>query len=155
MPFLFSFLSLFWQQVYDKDTFSTDDRMGEAEFDIQPLVSAAKAVETSSIGESTQLGKLVASEDNTLVEDSLITLVDGKVKQDIAIKLKNVDRGILEIELECLSLSQWGTKRNFAKRRHRLMQLWLFWLYFSWIYSQEWIYLVGTTLYRALNFHSL
>lgn len=94
-------------QVYDKDTFSTDDRMGEAEIDIQPLVSAARAFEISGVGgEPIELGKWAASEENTLIADSVICLVDGKVKQDITLKLKNVDKGELEVELECLPLSQ-------------------------------------------------
>lgn len=93
-------------QVYDKDTFSTDDRMGEAEIDIQPLVSAAKACENSTVSESMQLGKWMASEENTLVKDSIISLVDGQVKQEIAMKLRNVERGEIEIELECVPLSQ-------------------------------------------------
>lgn len=92
--------------VYDKDTFSTDDFMGDAEIDIQPLVSAAKASESSSISESTQLGKWVACKDNTLVKDGVITLVEGKVKQDISLRLQNVERGVLEIELECVPLTQ-------------------------------------------------
>ncbi|CAI0560218.1 unnamed protein product [Linum tenue] len=92
--------------VYDKDTFSTDDFMGEAEIDIQPLVSAARAYETSSINESTQLGKWVASKDNTLVKDGVISLIDGKVKQEISLRLQNVERGVLEIELECVPLTQ-------------------------------------------------
>ncbi|XP_042450849.1 probable ADP-ribosylation factor GTPase-activating protein AGD11 isoform X1 [Zingiber officinale] len=93
-------------QVYDKDTFSTDDRMGEAEIDIQPLVAAAKAYENSNISESMQLGKWLASEDNTLVKDSIISLVDGIVKQELTLRLQNVERGELEIELECVPLSQ-------------------------------------------------
>ena len=44
------------QLVYDKDTFSTDDFMGEAEIDIQPLVTAARAFERSKVDESTELG---------------------------------------------------------------------------------------------------
>ena len=110
------FSLMYWQQVYDKDTFSTDDRMGEAEIDIQPLVSAAKAFETSTIGEYMQLGKWLASEDNTLVKDSTISIVDGKVKQDITLKLKNVDKGELEVELECLPLSQWCTKFKIIQK---------------------------------------
>ncbi|XVF24436.1 hypothetical protein REPUB_Repub13aG0127700 [Reevesia pubescens] len=92
--------------VYDKDTFSTDDFMGEAEIDIQPLVAAAKAYENSEIRESMQLGKWVASKDNTLVKDGIITLTDGKVKQEISLRLQNVERGVLEIELECIPLTQ-------------------------------------------------
>ncbi|XP_022764781.1 probable ADP-ribosylation factor GTPase-activating protein AGD11 [Durio zibethinus] len=92
--------------VYDKDTFSSDDFMGDAEIDIQPLVAAAKAYENSELQESTQLGKWVASRDNTLVKDGIITLIDGKVKQEISLRLQNVERGVLEIELECVPLTQ-------------------------------------------------
>lgn len=92
--------------VYDKDTFTTDDYMGEAEIDIQPLVSAAKASERCKLDESMQLGKWVASKENTLVSDGVIILEDGKVKQDIALKLQNVERGVLQIELECVPLTQ-------------------------------------------------
>ncbi|KAK1571856.1 hypothetical protein Q3G72_024081 [Acer saccharum] len=92
--------------VYDKDTFSTDDFMGEAEIDIQPLVTAARAYEKSDINESMQLGKWVASKENTLVDDGIITLEDGMVKQEINLRLQNVERGVLEIELECVPLTQ-------------------------------------------------
>lgn len=80
--------------------------MGEAEIDIQPLVAATKAYEKSSIDESMQLGKWVASNENTLVKDGIINLVDGKVRQDISLRLQNVERGVLEIELECIPLTQ-------------------------------------------------
>ncbi|VFQ94768.1 unnamed protein product [Cuscuta campestris] len=97
--------------VYDKDTFTTDDFMGDAEIDIQPLVVAAKASESSSssaggLDEATHLGKWEASKENTLLKDSIIKLVEGKVKQDISIRLQNVERGVLEIELECVPLTQ-------------------------------------------------
>ncbi|GER46318.1 calcium-dependent ARF-type GTPase activating protein family [Striga asiatica] len=92
--------------VYDKDTFSTDDFMGNAEIDIQPLLSAAKASESSSIIESTLIGKWKASQENTLVKDGVIMFEDGRVKQEISIKLQNVERGVLEIELECVPLTQ-------------------------------------------------
>ncbi|CAF2102632.1 hypothetical protein HID58_019930 [Brassica napus] len=92
--------------VYDKDTFTTDDFMGEAEIDIQPLVSAAIAYETSSIKEPMQLGSWVASKENTLVSDGIISQDEGKVKQDISLRLQKVERGVLEIQLECLPLTQ-------------------------------------------------
>lgn len=96
----------YMQIVYDKDSFKNDDFMGEAEIDIQPLVSAAKAYEKSSIMESMQLGKWVASGDNTLVKDGIISLEEGKVRQEISLRLQNVERGVLEIELECVPLTQ-------------------------------------------------
>lgn len=94
------------QLVYDKDTFTTDDFMGEAEIDIQPLVTAAKASENSTLCESMPLGKWKASKDNTLVKDGIISLIDGRVKQEATVKLQNVERGVLEIELECVPLTQ-------------------------------------------------
>ncbi|XP_052486714.1 probable ADP-ribosylation factor GTPase-activating protein AGD11 isoform X2 [Gossypium raimondii] len=92
--------------VYDKDTFTTDDFMGDAEIDIQPLVAAAKAYEKSEIHESMQLGKCLANRDNNFLKDGIINLADGKVKQEISFRLQNVERGILEIELECVPLTQ-------------------------------------------------
>lgn len=94
------------QLVYDKDTFSTDDFMGEAEIDIHPLLTAARACERSTISEPMQLGKWVASKENTLAKDGIITLEDGKIRQEISLKLQNVERGVLEMELECVPLSQ-------------------------------------------------
>ncbi|XP_020237931.1 probable ADP-ribosylation factor GTPase-activating protein AGD11 isoform X2 [Cajanus cajan] len=78
--------------VLDKDTFSTDDFMGEVEINIEPLVSAAKACEKSSTIESIQLGKLVANGDNTLTKDGIIFLEDGKVKQEVSVRLQHVER---------------------------------------------------------------
>lgn len=94
------------QLVYDKDTFTNDDFMGEAEIDIQPLVTAARATELVKMEDTMQLGKWVSSADNTLVSDGIINLIDGKVKQDIVLKLQNVERGVLQIELECVPLTQ-------------------------------------------------
>lgn len=79
--------------------------MGEAELDIQPLVSASQAQE-SCISGSRELGKRLVSEDDTLVKDSIISIVDGRIRQNITVKLKNVERGELEIELECVPLTQ-------------------------------------------------
>lgn len=127
---------IYLQLVYDKDTFSTDDFMGSAEIDIQPLVSAATASESSSTSEPVQLGNQKASkeenrkackeenpkaskeenqkackeeaskEENTVARDGAIILEDGKVKQQIAVRLQNVESGILEIEIECMPLIQ-------------------------------------------------
>lgn len=94
------------QVVYDKDTFTTDDFMGQAEIDIQPLVSAARDIEQARHNESTLLGTWVASSENTLLKDSIISLIDGAVKQQMSIKLQNVERGVLDLELECVPLTQ-------------------------------------------------
>lgn len=93
-------------KVFDKDTFSSDDSMGEAEVDIEPLVSAAKAYMNSGIIGPMQIGKWLATADNALASDSTINLIDGQVKQEVTLKLQNVESGTLEMELECVPLSQ-------------------------------------------------
>ncbi|KAJ0590036.1 putative Arf GTPase activating protein [Helianthus annuus] len=95
--------------VFDKDKFSTDDFMGEAEIDIRPLVSVAKALENNgnANGPSKQLENMDEGKDkNTHVNNGTITVTDGKAKQDIALKLQNVESGELQIEIECVALTQ-------------------------------------------------
>jgi stromal membrane-associated protein len=80
--------------------------MGEAEINIQPLVAAAKAYETSVITDTEQLNKWMAKDGACIPRDSSISVIGGKVKQLITVRLQNVERGHLEMELECVPLIQ-------------------------------------------------
>jgi len=82
--------------------------MGEAEVDIRPLIAATKEHENSAITEPTELYRWSASEDSNgvLAKDSVISVANGKVKQEITLKLQNVERGEVKIEIECVPLSQ-------------------------------------------------
>ncbi|CAN0911364.1 ADP-ribosylation factor GTPase-activating protein AGD12 [Linum grandiflorum] len=93
-------------QVYDYDTFSADDIMGEADIDLHPLINSAVAYGDPEMFGNMQIGKWLKSDDNALIEDSTINIVDGKVKQQVFLKLQNVESGELELELEWLSLEQ-------------------------------------------------
>ncbi|CAK7324443.1 unnamed protein product [Dovyalis caffra] len=92
--------------VFDHDTFSADDIMGEAEIDIQPLITSAMAFGDPEMFGNMQIGKWLKSNDNALVDDSIINIFDGKVKQEISLKLQNVESGELEIELEWKPVDQ-------------------------------------------------
>ncbi|KAJ9563634.1 hypothetical protein OSB04_008794 [Centaurea solstitialis] len=91
--------------VYDRDTFKPDDFMGDGEIDIQPLLAAARA-SCGLNGSSMDLGKWAESKDSTFEKDGMITLEKGTVKQQIALKLQNVEKGVLQMELECVPLTQ-------------------------------------------------
>ncbi|XP_044478144.1 ADP-ribosylation factor GTPase-activating protein AGD12-like [Mangifera indica] len=93
-------------RVFDHDTFSADDIMGEAELDIQPLLTSALAYGNPELFSNMQIGKWLKSDDNALIEDSIINIVDGKVKQNILLKLQNVESGEMELELEWMPLAQ-------------------------------------------------
>ncbi|CAL1405943.1 unnamed protein product [Linum trigynum] len=93
-------------RVFDYDTFSADDIMGEAAIDLQPLINSAMAYGDPEMFGNMQIGKWLKSADNALIEDSTVNIVDGKVKQQVFLKLQNVESGELEVELEWLSLEQ-------------------------------------------------
>ncbi|XP_024361232.1 probable ADP-ribosylation factor GTPase-activating protein AGD13 [Physcomitrium patens] len=88
-------------EVFDHDVFSADDSMGTAEVDLNPLILAAQMHQGmfEAFG-SEKIGRWLATSDNSLIEDSNIEVIDGVIKQDIIFKLKNVERGELELSLE-------------------------------------------------------
>ncbi|CAA2934511.1 ADP-ribosylation factor GTPase-activating AGD12-like [Olea europaea subsp. europaea] len=93
-------------QVFDHDTFSADDIMGEAHIDIQPLITSAMAFGDAGMFGNMQIGKWLKSHDNALIDDSTVNIVDGKVKQAVSLKLQNVESGELDLELEWIPLEQ-------------------------------------------------
>ncbi|KAL3741365.1 probable ADP-ribosylation factor GTPase-activating protein AGD13 isoform X2 [Eucalyptus grandis] len=93
-------------RVFDHDTFSADDIMGEAEVDLQPMITSAMAFGDAGMFGDMQIGKWLKSHDNALLMDSTVNIVDGKVKQEVLLKLQNVESGEIELELEWLPLDQ-------------------------------------------------
>ncbi|KAL2643304.1 hypothetical protein R1flu_010891 [Riccia fluitans] len=88
-------------QVFDKDIMSTDDAMGEAEVDINPLVEAARMYEGVTMdGGRMRIGRWLSTRDNALTGDSSIWLCDGRITQEMTLKLQNVDSGELDVALE-------------------------------------------------------
>lgn len=94
------------QEVYDYDTFSADDIMGEVEIDIQSMITSATAFGDVEMFENMQIGRWLKSNDNALLEDSTVNIVDGKVKQSVSLKLQKVESGEIHLELEWIPLDQ-------------------------------------------------
>lgn len=80
--------------------------MGDAEVDLQPLITAALALEELSLFGDMQIGKWFKTQENALLEDSIIRVIDGKIKQGLSLKLQNVECGELQLELEWMLLDQ-------------------------------------------------
>ncbi|KAK1258786.1 putative ADP-ribosylation factor GTPase-activating protein AGD11 [Acorus gramineus] len=89
-------------EVFDKDTFSLDDRMGDAEFEIQPFVEAVKvhSEHLEEVPSGTIIRKFAPSRQNCLAEESSIIWVGGKIVQDIILRLRNVECGEIELQLQ-------------------------------------------------------
>ncbi|KAJ3686081.1 hypothetical protein LUZ61_015245 [Rhynchospora tenuis] len=84
--------------VYDKDRFSKDDSMGYAEFDIRPIIYVAKR-DLSNVPNGFGVQTIIPSRHNFLAKDSTIYKAEGKVMQDLALRLQDVERGVIELTL--------------------------------------------------------
>ncbi|CAK9166527.1 unnamed protein product [Ilex paraguariensis] len=89
--------------VYDKDTFTPDDKMGDAEFDIKPFVEAVK-MHLQDLPNETIITKIKPSRENCLAEESCIIWTNGKVVQNLVLKLRNVERGEVELQLQWIDI---------------------------------------------------
>ncbi|CAK7349589.1 unnamed protein product [Dovyalis caffra] len=89
--------------VYDRDLLSKDDKMGEAEFDIKPLIETLK-MNLAGLASGTLITRVKPSRQNCLSDDSCIFYSDGSVVQDLYVRLQNVECGELEIRLQWIDL---------------------------------------------------
>lgn len=88
------------QTVFDKDRFSRDDSMGDAVVDILPLMEAAE-MNSDDIPEDNSIVRTVMPNGiNRLSTDSHVYWVDGKIIQDVVVRLNNVECGELELQLQ-------------------------------------------------------
>lgn len=102
---LFSFPNLIRilvaQEVFDKDLFKRDDKMGRALFNLQPLLSASRLskILRMSAGETT-LRKVVPGRDDSVAEEYSIRCVDGEVVQDVWLRLGGVESGEIQVRMK-------------------------------------------------------
>ena len=89
--------------MYDKDTFTLDDKMGDAEFDIRPFVEVVK-MHLENLPSGTIITRIKPSRQNCLAEESNIVWANGKVVQDMTLRLRNVERGEVELQLQWIDI---------------------------------------------------
>ncbi|GMI73436.1 hypothetical protein like AT5G37740 [Hibiscus trionum] len=89
--------------VYDKDMFSLDDKMGDAEFEIGPFLNAVK-MRLQGLPNGTIITKVQPSRQNCLSQESCIIWSNGKVVQDMFLRLRNVETGEVELQLEWIDV---------------------------------------------------
>ncbi|MBA0790177.1 hypothetical protein Gohar_014842 [Gossypium harknessii] len=88
--------------VYDHDTFSKDDKMGDSEFEVRSFIEALKTyTNLEEIPSGTVISRLKPGIDNCLVDESAIYVNnEGKIVQDLFLRLRNVECGEVEIQLQ-------------------------------------------------------
>ncbi|KAL5974365.1 Protein C2-DOMAIN ABA-RELATED 11 [Asimina triloba] len=87
-------------EVFDKDRFKSDDKMGHAYVNLQAIETSSRLrhVLQASAGE-TRLRKMVPSDENCLMRESFVRCVDGEIVQDVWLKLLDVESGDLELKI--------------------------------------------------------
>ncbi|KAM1017729.1 hypothetical protein ACFX2I_047137 [Malus domestica] len=89
--------------VYDKDTFSFDDKMGDAEFDIALFIKVLR-MQLEGLPDGTILTKVQPSRENCLAEESCIIWSNGKLVQNMILRLRNVECGEVELQLQWIDV---------------------------------------------------
>ncbi|CAN4088740.1 unnamed protein product [Withania somnifera] len=89
--------------IYDHDSFSKDDKMGDAEFDIKPFLEAVK-MNLSDLPEGTIITKVQPCRSNCLAGESNIIWKDGQVVQELCLRLRNVECGEVELQIQWINL---------------------------------------------------
>ncbi|CAH9112977.1 unnamed protein product [Cuscuta epithymum] len=89
--------------VYDHDTFSKDDKMGDAEFDIKPFLEALK-MRLDGFPSGTVITRVQPCRANCLAEESCVVWKDGTVSQDMCLRLRNVECGEVELQFQWIQL---------------------------------------------------
>ncbi|KAK8658628.1 hypothetical protein V6N13_036831 [Hibiscus sabdariffa] len=89
--------------VYDRDRFSFDDKMGDAEFEIGAFLDAVK-MRLQGLPNGTIISKVQPSRQNCLSQESCIIWSNGKVVQHMFLRLRNVETGEIELQLEWIDV---------------------------------------------------
>lgn len=89
--------------VFDKDTFSFDDKMGDAEFDLKSLIEVVKT-RLDGVASGTIIKRVKPNRENCLSEESCIIWVDGMVVQNMFLRLRNVECGEVELQLQWIDI---------------------------------------------------
>ncbi|XP_047341854.1 protein C2-DOMAIN ABA-RELATED 7-like [Impatiens glandulifera] len=89
--------------VFDKDTFTSHDKMGDAEIDIKPYVEAMK-MGLQGLPNGTVVKRVQPDRKNCLADESCIVWKDGKMIQDMFLRLRNVESGEVQIQIEWIDL---------------------------------------------------
>ena len=82
-----------------------DDKMGDAEIDIGVLIECLK-MRLKGLPDGTIIRKIEPNKRNFLAEESSIVWTNGKLLQNMCIRLQNVECGELEIQLQWIPIPE-------------------------------------------------
>ncbi|GAV61704.1 C2 domain-containing protein, partial [Cephalotus follicularis] len=90
--------------VYDKDTFSVDDKMGDAVIDIKPYIKSLQ-MGLENLPNGCVVARVQPDRKNCLADESSIVWNNGKIIQDMQLRLRNVECGEVVVQLEWIEVA--------------------------------------------------
>ncbi|KAI4367035.1 hypothetical protein MLD38_022818 [Melastoma candidum] len=91
--------------VYDRDRFSADDKMGDADINMGPFVEALRGVGLTRLHAGAVVARIQPTRDTCLAEEShIVSNGKGGLTQRMILRLKNVESGEVELELEWIDI---------------------------------------------------
>ncbi|KAL3578363.1 hypothetical protein D5086_019867 [Populus alba] len=89
--------------VFDKDRFTVDDKMGEAEIDIKAYIASLK-MGLQNLPNGCVVSRVKPSRNNCLADESCVVWDNGKILQDMILRLRNVESGEVMIQIEWVNV---------------------------------------------------
>ncbi|MED6191869.1 hypothetical protein PIB30_004526 [Stylosanthes scabra] len=89
--------------IYDKDTFSNDDRMGEAIIELRPYLQCL-VMGLERLPDGCVVKRIQPNRVNCLSEESCCVWHDGTIIQEMILRLKNVECGEIVCEIEWIDV---------------------------------------------------
>ncbi|KAL9233723.1 hypothetical protein vseg_008681 [Gypsophila vaccaria] len=89
--------------VYDHDTLSLDDKMGDAEVDLKPFLESVK-MDLEGMADGATISSVKPDRRNCFIEESNIVWTNGKVTQNMFLRLRNVESGEIELQLQWIDV---------------------------------------------------
>ncbi|KAK2434299.1 Calcium-dependent lipid-binding (CaLB domain) family protein [Trifolium repens] len=90
--------------VCDKDTFTVDDKMGETDIDIKPYLQCVK-MGLNDLPDGHVVKTIQPDRTNCLAEESSCIWRNGKVVQEMSLRLRNVKSGEVLVEIEWIDVT--------------------------------------------------
>ncbi|KAF4360853.1 hypothetical protein F8388_015176 [Cannabis sativa] len=89
--------------VYDKDTFTGDDRMGDADIDLKPYIECLK-MGLKNLPEGCVVKRVQPTKQNCLSDESPCVWEAGKIVQDMCLRLRNVECGEIFVQIQWIDI---------------------------------------------------
>ncbi|XP_024020929.1 protein C2-DOMAIN ABA-RELATED 7 [Morus notabilis] len=88
--------------VFDRDTLTSDDKMGDAEIDIKPYIECLK-MGLENRPDGSVVKRIQPSHENCLSDESSCVWTNGKIVQDMCLRLRNVECGKIVVQIEWIN----------------------------------------------------